>query len=81
MALRASAEDAANQARIQAEEDDAGRWQVPWSPWAERVHGQAYAPPPAWPQEPQAPATPPAAPPAWLYSPPPYIILSDEEDE
>ena len=62
--------------------DDAG-WRVPWSPWEERVHGQAYAPPPAWPQEPRAPATPPAAPapPAWLYTPPAYIVLSDEEDE
>ena len=51
---------------------------------ANRRHGegQAYVPPPAWPQAPVAPATPPpAAPSAWLYAPPPYIILEYDEDE
>ena len=44
--------------------------------------GQAYVAPSAWPQDPEAPTMPPpVAPPAWLYAPPPYIILSDDEDE
>ena len=79
VALRASAEEAANQAAMEV--DRAG-WQVPWSPWEARVPGQAYAPPPAWPQEPQALATPPAAPapPAWLYTPPAYVVLSDKDE-
>ena len=54
--------------------DDAA-WQEPWSPWEDRVHGQAHAPPPAWPQEPPAPATPPAQP------APPIFPSDDEEDE
>ena len=78
-ALRASAEAAAEQARMEQ-----ARWQVPWAPWPQHGEGQAYVPPPAWPQAPVAPATPPpAAPPAWLYAAPPYIVLdpSDDEDE
>ena len=82
--LRASAEEAANRACLVEEAAAAERVRCkgPWSPWPEEGEGQAYVAPPAWPQDPEAPTTPPpVAPPAWLYAPPPYIILSDDEDE
>ena len=63
--------------------EEAAAWglrQAPWSPWRDPADAPAWQPAPAWPQEPEAPPTPPPqGPPAHLYEVPPYIILSDDD--
>ena len=66
--------------RRQQEEAAAhGLGQASWSPWRRQVE---WRPAQAWPQELEAPPTPPAAPagpPAHLYEVPAYVVLSDDE--